>query len=247
MTPLHEQYDRQRRWRDFDTVYARLGPLAGLRVADAGCGSGTVSADLAARGADVVGIDTDAALLAHAARQVPAATFRKATLETPGLWGADGFDLVWCSFAMAYLSEPVSVLRTWRTILGRDARMVLIEIADLFAHAPLGPEDRAALAAFERMTRTEGSYRFDAGHHLGSWATEAGYVVVEDFDLQDGELCAQGPCSDDVRQAWANRIDRMPRLQAIVAPGFKDRFLACLEQTGHISGTRVRCVIARAA
>ncbi len=49
------------------TLLAWLPPdLRGARVLDAGCGTGTLSMDLARRGADVVAIDLSATLVAHA-------------------------------------------------------------------------------------------------------------------------------------------------------------------------------------
>lgn len=46
--------------------------LHGVRVLDAGCGAGQMTAELAARGADVVAVDISPALLQIAARRLPA-------------------------------------------------------------------------------------------------------------------------------------------------------------------------------
>ena len=43
-----------------------LGPPAGLRVLDVACGHGRITRALARRGADVVGVDISAALIARA-------------------------------------------------------------------------------------------------------------------------------------------------------------------------------------
>lgn len=45
--------------------------VRGARVLDAGCGTGRVAIELAARGADVVGVDLDAPMLDEAGRKAP--------------------------------------------------------------------------------------------------------------------------------------------------------------------------------
>ncbi len=65
---LAERYDAIFRLNP-DTVAfleAQLGGLAGRRIVDAGCGTGTLALELAGRGAEVLGVDLDGALLVHA-------------------------------------------------------------------------------------------------------------------------------------------------------------------------------------
>src|SRR5438132_7173824 len=82
MTAAHEAYVTAR----FDLLHARfkskvsgddvrlrgvlraLGPVAGMRVLDLGCGKGRFAAHVRARGAKVVGLDLSAAMLAGAAK-----------------------------------------------------------------------------------------------------------------------------------------------------------------------------------
>src|SRR5262245_4405666 len=52
----------------------------GRLVADLGCGSGILSAEVVAAGYDALGIDLSEALLALARRRVPSATFRAGSL-----------------------------------------------------------------------------------------------------------------------------------------------------------------------
>ena len=70
-----------------------LAPEPGERIVDLGCGTGTLTADIAARGADVMGIDGDAAMVERARALHPALTFEH----------ADGRD-----FAIEGQAEPSS-------------------------------------------------------------------------------------------------------------------------------------------
>jgi ubiquinone/menaquinone biosynthesis C-methylase UbiE len=64
-TPLGGWVDRCEK----EAVFALLPPVTGLRILDAGCGTGNFSLTLAARGAEMVGVDRSAAMLARARRQ----------------------------------------------------------------------------------------------------------------------------------------------------------------------------------
>ena len=67
-------------------------------VLDAGCGTGRVAVELARRGADVVGLDIDPAMLARARTKAPSLSWIEGDLATADLRHADGrrrrFDLV---------------------------------------------------------------------------------------------------------------------------------------------------------
>ena len=64
----------------------------GGRVLDAGCGTGRVGIELARRGYDVTGVDSDASMLAVAEERAPELTWRLADLA--GLDDEDAFHLV---------------------------------------------------------------------------------------------------------------------------------------------------------
>jgi SAM-dependent methyltransferase len=82
--PPHERGDDfDRRWDalaargvdvhgEADLVAALLAERGGRRVLDAGCGTGRVGIELAARGFDVVGVDIDPTMLDAARRKAPA-------------------------------------------------------------------------------------------------------------------------------------------------------------------------------
>lgn len=65
---LHSRFKREVKSEDFRlrALLASLGPCAGRRVLDLGCGKGRFAERLGARGAKVVGLDVSAAMLASA-------------------------------------------------------------------------------------------------------------------------------------------------------------------------------------
>jgi SAM-dependent methyltransferase len=65
-----------------DLVEGLVREHGGLRVLDAGCGTGRVAIELAARGLDVVGVDFDAAMLDAARAKAPALAWVQADLAT---------------------------------------------------------------------------------------------------------------------------------------------------------------------
>ena len=69
-TPLGQWVDRLEK----QAVFELLPPLNGLRILEAGCGTGSFTLDLAAQGARVVGMDRSAAMLSRARSQSPGAT-----------------------------------------------------------------------------------------------------------------------------------------------------------------------------
>jgi trans-aconitate methyltransferase len=78
---LSREYRGQCAWRPWARILGELPPLAGSTILDLGCGPGDRAAELAARGARVIGIDTNEELLREArARQLPGVEFRFANL-----------------------------------------------------------------------------------------------------------------------------------------------------------------------
>ena len=83
-----------------DLVDALLQEHGGQRVLDAGCGTGRVAIELAARGYDVLGTDLDLGMLDAARAKAPGLRWVQADLATlcaadlPAQEGGSGFDAV---------------------------------------------------------------------------------------------------------------------------------------------------------
>jgi len=239
---LADEYERQARWRPWRALFDQLPPVAGRTVLDLGCGPGSQAAELAARGARVLGFDADGQLLRAArAKGLAGAEFRAADLRAlPDLEPpADG---IWCSFAAAYFPDLATVLASWSRLLRPGGWIALTEIDDLFGHGPLGPRSRALLARYAEEALRAGRYDFHMGGKLAGHLERAGFRVERDLAVEDRELAFDGPADEGVVAAWRDRFDRMRGLRAACGPelaAVRDELLDCLTRPDHASTARV--------
>ncbi len=77
-----------------DLIESLLSETGGSAVLDAGCGTGRVAIELAARGFAVVGLDADPAMLAAARSKAPDLRWIEADLLDTGAHLSEAFDLV---------------------------------------------------------------------------------------------------------------------------------------------------------
>jgi len=96
-----------------------LPAVAGARVLDVACGQGRMSRYLAGLGADVVGVDISAAMLAKARDTGPdGITYVRADVtRDPGWWDGRPFDGCTCELALMDIDELAGTLSTVATVL----------------------------------------------------------------------------------------------------------------------------------
>lgn len=250
MADLTADYRRQYAWRSWDLAYQQLGDLAGLSVLDIGCGPGDQAADLAARGATVLGMDMDPSLLAAArARSIAGASFVQADIADPASYRDLAVDGIWMSFAAAYVLRIADALETWARVLKPGGWLAVTEVDDLFAHEPLDPAHRARIQSYYRDALDRGRYDFLPRARLRA-ALSAGWTIEVERELPDAELAVDGPAPPEVIDAWAARLDRMRLLAAHFGgdwADFRAAFLAALASPHHRSRATVWFLLARPA
>jgi 2-polyprenyl-3-methyl-5-hydroxy-6-metoxy-1,4-benzoquinol methylase len=136
--------------------WLRVAP--GMRALDVGCGVGRWTRRLARGGADVVGIDHAAAMIAEARRRTEgddrAARCRYQVADIADLQIDGRFDRILCVTVLQHILEPARLERAVRRLaahLADGGRMVVLEVA------PSASTTRCNAAAF--VARTEADYQ----------------------------------------------------------------------------------------
>jgi demethylmenaquinone methyltransferase/2-methoxy-6-polyprenyl-1,4-benzoquinol methylase len=103
------------------------GAAAGVRILDLGCGTGDLCRDAAARGAQLVGLDPAARMLALARRRSADCEFVRAHGETLP-FGNESFDAILTGFALRNFSDVDAVLVECARVLRPGGKLVVLEV-----------------------------------------------------------------------------------------------------------------------
>ncbi len=163
----------------------RVSSLKGAICLDVGCGAGTVSSLLVARGANVVGMDRDPIMVALSHKRCPGGRFfvgdaRIPDFETPKA------DVVWSSFVISYFADAVGFIVSWSSMLKPGGLLCLLDVSGLFrVHRPL---DEKFLDVATRLdSALEPVYFASYGERLADMCREAGLEVVAEVEMDDSE------------------------------------------------------------
>lgn len=177
----------------------RLLPI-GAAVLDAGCGTGRVSIELARRGFDCTGIDTDTSMLARARASAPALRWVEGDLSELDV--GTTFDCVLAAGNVIPLLAPGTepeVVRRLAAHLADDALLICGFGLDP-DHLPL-TEAPVDLASYDRWCADA---RLTLATRLATWDGEpyagGGYAVsIHRRDDVQGQLVRSGPNHQDRR------------------------------------------------
>jgi len=243
-----ENYERQRGWRSWNQIFEKLPVAPGQVILDLGCGIGDEARELAAHGANVIGIDTSQERIQVAkARSITKCDFRCGDLRNVPKQDLSVHG-IWCSFTAAYFTDFPVVLKGWRQCLAPLGWVAIIEIDDLFGHEPLSARTKELLNAYAVDAMRAGRYDFRMGAKLQNYLRQSDYDVLHAMTLPDQELSFDGSAPSGVINSWRSRFERMKLLQEFCGSEFnrvRDEVLACLTRPDHFSTARVVACIAR--
>lgn len=109
-------------WKSAEDLIDLLHPAAGERILDIGCGTGQLTAKLAATGASVTGLDSSAAMLEQARTAYPALTWIHASL--PDFETAEPYDALFSNAALHWIRPPEQAARRMFDALKPGGRLV---------------------------------------------------------------------------------------------------------------------------
>lgn len=159
-------------WRD---LLLGVLPAAPARIADLGCGTGTLSLLLVEAGYAVDGLDFSAAMIEQARLKAgDRCEFVVGDAAAPDLDHA-AYDVVLCRHVLWALPDPVEALRRWRELLRPDGRLVLIE-GSWSTGAGLTAEETCALLA--QVGRKGAVRRLNEAAFWGREITDERYLIL---------------------------------------------------------------------
>ncbi len=115
--------DTRAAWREL--LVAEL-PAVPARIADLGCGTGTLTRLLFDEGYTVDGVDFSPKMIARARRKVPEAAIVVGDAADPPL-ETDAYDAVLSRHVLWALPDPVAALARWVGLLAPDGILLLVE------------------------------------------------------------------------------------------------------------------------
>ena len=160
-------------WR-IATVKA-IAPVAGERILDVACGTGTSTTAIQAKGATAVGVDFSSGMIREARRRHPGIEFVEGDAQALP-FGDETFDAVTISFGLRNVKEPHTALAEMYRVLRPGGRVVITE----FSTPPLGVI-RAAYSGYLRRvlpriadltSSNPEAYRY-LGESIEAWPDQA--------------------------------------------------------------------------
>ena len=110
-------------WQYGRDLLGLLAPQPGERILDAGCGTGQLTAEIAASGAEVTGIDSSAAMIEQARRNAPTVRFEVGDIRH--LPYRAEFDAVFSNAVLHWVPEADEAAESFARALKPGGRVVI--------------------------------------------------------------------------------------------------------------------------
>jgi trans-aconitate methyltransferase len=110
-------------WNKSGDLIDLLAPRAGERILDLGCGTGHLTAEIAARGAEVTGLDSSVSMIAQARQNYPKLKFVLA--DASEFRFEHPFDAVFSNAALHWMPNAGEVIECVERTLKARGRFVL--------------------------------------------------------------------------------------------------------------------------
>jgi len=110
-------------WKKVGDLIDLLGPQPGEKILDLGCGTGHLTAKIAERGAEVVGLDGSASMIAQARQNYPKLKFSLA--DARAFQCDEPFDAVFSNAALHWIPDASSVIARVAGCLKPRGRLIL--------------------------------------------------------------------------------------------------------------------------
>ncbi len=160
-------------WEHGAALLDLLAVQPGERVLDLGCGTGHLTARIAAAGAEVVGIDSSAAMVEQARRSYPDLRFEVADARDFSF--AEPFDAVFSNAVLHWITEPERVVACVRRALRPSGRFV--------AEFGGGGNVKAIIAALDTAARRLGVGSFPCPWYYPSLGEYAALLERNGFEV----------------------------------------------------------------
>lgn len=205
MRPLHDLNPVRLRYVE------RAGSLAGLAIADVGCGGGLLAEAMARQGARVVGLDLAAELIEvarlHAIEAGVAIDYRVESAEQHARAGAGSYDVVTCMEMLEHVPDPQAIVAALATLVrpgGHVFVSTLNRTPRAYAMAILGAE--YVLRLLPAGTHTYA--KFIRPSELAAWARAVGLVVVDVAGLEYDPFSRSARLTSDARVNYLIHLQR---------------------------------------
>jgi trans-aconitate methyltransferase len=197
-------------WEKAKGVVQLLAPKAGERVLDLGCGTGHLTAEIAASGADVIGIDRSPEMISEARVRFSGLKFEVADARQMRFEGQ--FDAIFSNAVLHWIVEPELVVRAVARALVPGGRFV----AEFGGKGNVG----RLLAA---ISRAYAKFGIESGLADNTWyypsvAEYAALLEKEGLEVRDAKLFDRPTRLEDGEkglEAWIRMflkfaLDRFP-------------------------------------